>query len=115
MWPMPRAPCRTALRAPLVFPASGDYNSRTISESRMFSFASRFGLGVLLATLCLGAPAAHAQASPLSYWTPGWPMGFGGTDVDASTYANFPSFTATDARGFAYQRFDLGNGWFMGN
>jgi opacity protein-like surface antigen len=86
-----------------------------MSESRMFIFATRFALAVLLATLCLGAPAAHAQASPLSYWTPGWPMGFGGTDVDTTTYGNFPSFTAKDARGFTYQRFDLGNGWFMGN
>lgn len=82
----------------------------------MFIFASRLGLAlVLAAALCLGARAAHAQASPLSYWTPGWPLGFGDADASANVYANFPSFTATDARGFSYQRFDLGNGWFAGN
>lgn len=81
----------------------------------MFIFARRFGLAVLLAVACLGPRAANAQASPLSYWTPGWPLGFGGTDADATTWGNFPSFTARDARGFSYQRFDLGNGWFMGN
>lgn len=81
----------------------------------MFIFASRLGFLIALAVVCFGAPQAHAQASPLSYWTPGWPMGFGGTDVDTTTWGNFPSFTARDARGFTYQRFDLGNGWFMGN
>jgi opacity protein-like surface antigen len=81
----------------------------------MFIFAGRLGLLVVLAVLCLGPRTAHAQATPLSYWTPGWPMGFGGTDANANVYANFPSFTSTDARGFSYQRFDIGNGWFVGN
>jgi hypothetical protein len=86
-----------------------------MTVARMFIFASRFGLAVLLAMLGLGPNTAQAQSSPLSYWTPGWPLGFGGADASTNVYANFPSFTATDARGFTYQRFDIGNGWFMGN
>jgi hypothetical protein len=56
---------------------------------------------------------AHAQSAPLSYWTPGWPLGFGGhpaSGEDANTYANFPGFDGTSAN----TRFDFGNGWFVG-
>jgi hypothetical protein len=66
----------------------------------------------LLAALCLGGPAAHAQSAPLSYWTPGWPLGFGGHPAgeDANTYANFPGFDGTSTN----TRFNFGNGWFVG-
>jgi hypothetical protein len=56
---------------------------------------------------------AHAQSAPLSYWTPGWPLGFGGYPAggeDANTYANFPGFDGTSAD----TRFNFGNGWFVG-
>jgi Outer membrane protein beta-barrel domain len=78
----------------------------------MSSFSGKFGLAVVvLAALCFGAPAAHAQAAPLSYWTPGWPVGFGGGFAGASNYGNFPSFDG-DARngGFSY---NFPNGFFV--
>jgi len=81
--------------------------------ARMSIFASRLGLAIVLAAvlaaLCPGGRAAHAQAAPVSYWIPGWPMGFGpGSD----TYGNVPSF---DARGGAsYPRYNFPNGWFVG-
>lgn len=79
----------------------------------MSIFASRLGLAIVLvavmAVLYPGGRAAHAQAAPVSYWIPGWPMGFGpGSD----TYGNVPSF---DARGGAfYPRYNFPNGWFVG-
>src|SRR5262249_26459847 len=85
----------------------------------MFMFLRSLALAfVVAAALWAGARTAHAQAAPLSYWTPGWPLGFGGTaDADqvGNSYANFPSFTATDARGFTYSRYNFGDGWFVGN
>jgi len=81
--------------------------------ARMSIFAGRLGLAIVLAAvlaaLCPGGRAAHAQAAPVSYWIPGWPMGFGpGSD----TYGNVPSF---DARGGAsYPRYNFPNGWFVG-
>src|SRR5689334_6865927 len=79
----------------------------------MFRTGPGFAFLFLLAALCLGAPMAHAQSAPLSYWTPGWPLGFGGHPVggeDANTYANFPGFDGTSAN----TRFNFGNGWFVG-
>jgi len=80
----------------------------------MFRIQSGFVFLILLTALCLGGPAAHAQSAPLSYWTPGWPLGFGGHPAggeDANTYANFPGFDGTSAN----TRFNLGNGWFVGS
>ena len=81
-------------------------------------FASRLGLALVLAALCLGGRTAHAQAAPVTYWLPGWPIGFGGdpaVDPGSNTYGNFPSFDGSDARGggFSYMR-NLPNGWFVG-
>ena len=59
---------------------------------RMFVFAGRLGLAIVVATLCLGGRTAHAQAAPVPYWSPGWPIGFGGTlssDQDSPTRYNF--------------------------
>jgi opacity protein-like surface antigen len=75
-------------------------------------FRAKSGLAflfLLAAALCLGAPLAHAQSAPLSYWTPGWPIGFSGNPggAGASTYGNFPGFDANT-------RFNFGNGWFVG-
>jgi hypothetical protein len=73
----------------------------------------------VVAALCLGGSAAHAQTAPLSYWTPGWPLGFGGNvvaDESANTYGNFPSFDGSDrAGGFAATRYNFSNGWFVGS
>jgi hypothetical protein len=80
----------------------------------MSVFADRFTLAILLLALC-ACEGAHAQAAnPLTYWTPGWPMGFSGDSV-ANAYGNFPSFDTRDSRGFGATRTNLGNGFFVGN
>jgi opacity protein-like surface antigen len=85
----------------------------------MSIFAGRLALALVLAVLCLGGRAAHAQTAPVTYWTPGWPVGFGGNltaGQNSNTYGNFPSFDGSDARGggFPYMRFNFSNGWFVG-
>jgi opacity protein-like surface antigen len=85
----------------------------------MSIFSSRLGLAFVLAALCLGGRTAHGQAAPVTYWTPGWPVGFGGNPTasqSSNTYGNFPSFDGGDARGdgFSYLRYNFPNGWFVG-
>ncbi len=70
---------------------------------------------IVLALLCVGERAAHAQAAPVRYWTPGW-LGFGGSLADGqrgNAYGNFSSFDgqggASDARG------NMPSGWFVGS
>jgi hypothetical protein len=83
----------------------------------MFLFASRLDFVLVVAALCLSG-RAYAQAAPVTYFIPGWPMGFGGDPTDgqsADTYGNFPSFDGSDARnGFSYTRYNFPNGWFVG-
>src|ERR1700754_3217383 len=75
---------------------------------------SRPGFLAVVAMLSMGG-SAHAQAAnPLTYWTPGWPLGFAGGSV-ADAYGNFPSFDTRDARGFGATRYNFGNGFFVGN
>jgi opacity protein-like surface antigen len=74
---------------------------------------------LVLAALCLGGRTAHAQAAPVTYWTPSWPIGFGGNPTagqSSNTYGNFPGFDGSDARGggFSYTRYNFPNGWFVG-
>jgi opacity protein-like surface antigen len=85
----------------------------------MSIFSSRLGLALVLAALCLGGRTAHAQAAPVNYWIPGWPVGFGGNltvGQNSNTYGNFPGFDGSDARGggFSYMRYNFPNGWFVG-
>jgi hypothetical protein len=77
---------------------------------------SVFRLGFVVALALLGVGGrAHAQTvNPLTYWTPGWPVGFG-SDARADTYGNFPSFDTRDSRGFGATRYNFGNGFFVGN
>jgi hypothetical protein len=82
-------------------------------------FSSRLGLAFVVAALCLGERTAHAQAAPVSYWIPSWPVGFGGNPSDgqsSNAYGNFPGFDGRDARGggFSYLRYNFPNGWFVG-
>ena len=85
----------------------------------MSIFSSRLGLAFVLAALCLGGRTAHAQAAPVTYWIPSWPVGFGGNltgGQSSNTYGNFPSFDGSDARGggFSYVRYNFPNGRFVG-
>jgi len=72
---------------------------------------------MVVATLCLGVQAAHAQTSPVNYWIPGWPMGFSGAAGEgADAYGNFPSFDFRDVgNGSAYARYNFSNGFFVGS
>ena len=80
-------------------------------------FSRRFGLAMVAVTLCLGAPAAYAQASPVNYWIPGWPMGFSGAAGESpDAYGNFPSFDFRDTgNGSSYARYNFSNGFFVGS
>ncbi|HKU08008.1 MAG TPA: hypothetical protein VJR30_18200 [Bradyrhizobium sp.] len=69
----------------------------------MFSFASKLGLVVAFAALCLGGRTAHAQAAPVQYWLPSSSFGFGGRLEGSSG----------DAQGGS--RTDFPNGWFIAN
>ena len=85
----------------------------------MSIFSGRLGVALAVAALCLGTRAAHAQAAPVTYWTPGWPIGFGGNlnvGPSSNTYGNFPSFDGSGARGggFSQMRYNFTNGWFVG-
>jgi hypothetical protein len=83
----------------------------------MFIFSNRIGLALVLATLCLGGRTAYAQAAPVRYWIPGWPLGFGANptvDQSSNTYGNFPSFDGSAAQGgFSYLHYNFPNGWFV--
>jgi opacity protein-like surface antigen len=62
---------------------------------------------------------AHAQAAPVTYWIPNWPVGFGGNpalDPGSNAYANFPSFDGrgTQGGGIPDMRYHFPNGWFVG-
>src|SRR6202022_4973163 len=85
----------------------------------MSLFSSRLGLAFVLAALCLGGRTAHAQAAPVTYWIPSWPVGFGGNVTigeNSNTYGNFPSFDGSDARGdgFSNMRYNFPNARFFG-
>jgi opacity protein-like surface antigen len=84
----------------------------------MSIFSSRLGLALVLATLCLGGRTAHAQAAPVRYWIPSWPVGFGGSPAagqNSNTYGSFPGFDGGDVRGgSSYTRYNFPNGWFVG-
>jgi opacity protein-like surface antigen len=79
--------------------------------------SGKLALALALAALCPGGRVAHAQAAPVPYWTPGWPLGFGGSLADgqrANAYGNFPGFDGGNG-GASSARFNLPNGWFVGS
>jgi opacity protein-like surface antigen len=80
---------------------------------RMFLFADRLALAIVLATHCLGARTAHAQAAPVPYWSSGWPIGFGGTlsaEQDSPTRYNFQNGMFVGSTSSA-AGFGTGLGW----
>jgi hypothetical protein len=85
----------------------------------MSVLSSRLALSLVLAALVPGERTAHAQAAALTYWTPGWPVGFAGDPTagqGSNSYGNFPSFDGSDARGgFSAMRYNFSNGWFVGS
>jgi opacity protein-like surface antigen len=86
----------------------------------MSDFSGRLGLAFVLAALCLGGRTACAQVAPMTYWTPGWPLGFSDNLADgqsSNTYGNFPSFDGRDTRSgrSSYTRYNFPNGWFVGS
>jgi opacity protein-like surface antigen len=84
----------------------------------MSIISGRSALALLLAALCLGARTAHAQAAPVTYWIPSWPIGFGGNltgGQSSNTYRNFPGFDGSDVRGGGFSRYNFPNGWFVGS
>jgi opacity protein-like surface antigen len=82
---------------------------------------SAFAFALTLAALCFGAPAAHAQSSPVPYWTTAWPTGFGSGFTAAqssTTYTGLSGLMGLDGSGVTgsfSSRYDLPNGWFVGN
>jgi hypothetical protein len=82
----------------------------------MSIFSHRTALALVVAALCLGGRMAHAQVAPMTYWTPGWPIGFGGNlGQNANTYGNFPGFNGGDAGSSGATRYNFSNGWFVGS
>src|SRR3954470_16041405 len=83
----------------------------------MSKFSSKSGVASIVALLCLGAPAAHAQASPVNYWIPGWPLGFSGDAGEgANASGTFPGLDFRDlGNGSAYARYNFSNGFFVGS
>src|ERR1700729_2081750 len=96
---------------------SGPYNLGTLTVARMLIYSRGSVLALVVMALCLGARAACAQSAPMSYWTPGWPLGFGGNMAvgqSPDSYGNFPSFDGSDGRGGRF-RYNFPNGLFVGS
>jgi hypothetical protein len=85
----------------------------------MSIFSSRLALALVLAVLCSGGRTAHAQAAPVPYWTPGWPLGFGGNMTfgqNSNSYGNLAGFNGSDAGGgSSLTRYNFSDGWFVGS
>jgi hypothetical protein len=89
-----------------------------LAVERMFTFAGRLGLALVLAALFLGGRTAHAQGVPSPYWMPRSPFDFSGNPIggrSANTYGSFQSFTGTDVPGgsFSQMRYNFSDGWFI--
>jgi hypothetical protein len=85
----------------------------------MSIFSRRLALGLVLTALCLGGRTAHAQAAPVTYWTPSWPIGFGGNltfGQSSNSYGNLAGFNGSDAGGgSSLTRYNFSDGWFVGS
>ncbi len=76
-----------------------------------------FAFVLALAALCLNGRAAHAQESPVPYWTSGWQSGFGGGLTAGQRFGNIPGFDGSDSSSGSNfsARYNFSNGWFVGN
>jgi opacity protein-like surface antigen len=90
-----------------------------VAQMHIVSGRSGFAFAFALAVLCLDAPAAHAQSTPLPYWTSGWQTslgsGFAGGQ-GSNPYGNLLAFGGGDiASGNFSSRYNFDNGWFVGS
>ena len=84
-----------------------------VTDRLGFAFAFAFAL----VALCLNGRAAHAQASPVPYWTSGWQTGFGGGLTAGPRYGSIAGFDGSDSgSGSNFSaRYNFSNGWFVGS
>jgi hypothetical protein len=90
--------------------------SKDLAAVWMAVLASRSGLALVLAALCLAGRTASAQTAAATYSS--WPIGFYSNltvGQGSNSYGSFAGFDGSDARsGFSYRRYPLPNGWFVG-
>jgi hypothetical protein len=90
-----------------------------VAQMSIVSGGSGFAFAFALAALCLDGRAAHAQASPVPYWTSGWQTGFGGNltaDQSSNPYGDLLAFRGSAAGGGNFSsRYNFENGWFVGS
>jgi hypothetical protein len=88
-----------------------------VPQMSMIPARLAFAFTFAVALLCFGGRAAHAQSVP--YWTSGWPSAFGSSFTAAPGSNSFTSLSGFDGGGAGggsfSSRFDLPNGWFVGN
>jgi opacity protein-like surface antigen len=90
-----------------------------VAQMSIVSGGSGFAFAFALVALCLDGRAAHAQASPVPYWTSGWQTGFGGNltaDQSSNPYGDLLAFSGSAAGGGNFSsRYNFENGWFVGS
>ena len=86
--------------AALAFPMPGGYNLARFSGGADVHFGKQIRSRNRPGGALSGRRTAHAQAAPVPYWSPGWPIGFGGTLPPSKT---------------PRQRYNFPNGMFVGS
>jgi opacity protein-like surface antigen len=75
----------------------------------MFISSRGLALTFTLAAFCPGGQTAHAQVAAVPYWTPSWPLGFGG-NLPAGSNSNW-----LGTRDDGPPRINFPNGFFVGS
>jgi hypothetical protein len=90
--------------------------SKDLAAVCMSVLASRSGLALVLAALCLAGRTASAQTAAATYSS--WPIGFYSNltvGQGSNSYGSFAGLGGSDARGgFSTMRTNFSNGWFVG-
>jgi hypothetical protein len=90
-----------------------------VAQMSIVSGGSGLAFAFALAALFLDGRAAHAQGSPVPYWTSGWQTGFGGNlaaDQSSNPYGDLLAFSGSAAQGGNFSsRHNFANGWFVGS